>query len=177
MEAEAALIAITYGYSRNASGGTHRSGCMRLPTPMMGMSRCSCSRSVARALTNSARVAAVTVLQEQLRELKYATDEHVGGEVSEPGMGVLHRGENGAISKQIGAGMATFRGWQHPVVSSGHGLTVGKRTALVIVRTSASHQRAHTSLQRQVRRDTGCRHTWPKESRPFSTRRTNPQHA
>ena len=122
-------------------------------------------------------LAAVTVIQVQLREPKYATDERGAGEVSESGIGDLHGGENGATSKQPGAGMATFRGWQHPVISSGDGLTVGKRTALMIVRTSASHQRAHASLQRQVRRDTGCWHTWPKESRPFSTKRTNPQHA
>jgi transposase len=54
------------------------------------------------------------------------------------------------------------------MVSSGHGPPAGKRTALVIVRTSASEQRARASLQRQV---SGAPASWERKCWHLGTRR------
>jgi hypothetical protein len=51
LEAETALIAITYGYSRNASGGSQTVDDRGFPPPMREMFRSSCSRLMATVAT------------------------------------------------------------------------------------------------------------------------------
>ena len=50
---EAALIAITYGYSRDHRADWHRSGCWHWPPPTMATSRSSCNRWMAIAVIRS----------------------------------------------------------------------------------------------------------------------------
>ena len=129
-EAETALIAITYGYSRDhredlkqwmlALATTHDGDVPLFLQPLDGNSSDKVSL-----------LAAVMAIQEQLREANaepsvYVADNGIYSEsnmrqLNEAGVkwisrvsGDLHGGENGAARRQ--SGLATIRGWQHPVV-------------------------------------------------------------
>lgn len=158
MEAQTALMAITYGSSRDhredlkqwmlALATTHDGDVPLFLQPLDGNSSDKVSL-----------LAAVLALQKQLHEADaepsvYVADNGIYseanmrqlnascGEVGESGIGNVHRGENGAARRQ--SGLAPDRGWQHRVVLPTEGVAARQR---------ALGHRAHSEFRAA---STGC---------------------